>query len=85
MSDKLAPGIYLADVLTHIANHVMDGGDVQTVGSWSATRRKNSSTNSRKGRGWDCGMLLEAYYGRERSGSPRMVSQSENLPPGTLI
>ena len=30
MSDKRAPGIYLADVLTHIANHVMDGGDVQT-------------------------------------------------------
>ena len=30
MSDKLAPGIYLANVLIHIANHVMDGGDVQT-------------------------------------------------------
>ena len=29
MSDKLAPRLYLVDVLTHIANHVMDEGDVQ--------------------------------------------------------
>lgn len=29
MSDKLDARIYLATVLTHIANHVMDEGDVQ--------------------------------------------------------
>jgi hypothetical protein len=29
MSDKLDAGIYLAAVLTHIANHVMDEGDAQ--------------------------------------------------------
>jgi hypothetical protein len=47
MSGEIDPGLYLANILTHIANHVMDEGDVQAWRLVSAGR-KNSSANSRK-------------------------------------
>jgi hypothetical protein len=39
MCKGLAPAVYFADVLTHIANHVMDEGDVQAW--WLVSNRQN--------------------------------------------